>query len=84
MNFWNIVLLAIGGLLLGFLFSNSDTSSYTECVSNQTSFPIVVVGGTLMDFLAGPNPGERLQLHTSNPGTIVQRWGGVRDDSKVL
>jgi pseudouridylate synthase len=37
----------------------------------------VVVGGAVVDLLCRPAPGTPLRLHTSNPGTVRQSFGGV-------
>ena len=41
--------------------------------SDHTS--VVVIGGCLVDFIAEPK--DEMVLHTSNPGTVAQSWGGV-------
>ena len=38
---------------------------------------VVVVGGATMDLTSSPEPGRPLLRHTSNPGVVTQRPGGV-------
>ena len=38
---------------------------------------MVVVGGATMDLTSSPEPGRPLLRHTSNPGVVTQRPGGV-------
>ena len=38
---------------------------------------MVVVGGATMDLTSSPEPSRPLRRHTSNPGGVTQRPGGV-------
>ena len=39
--------------------------------------PVIVIGGATVDLVQKPATGTALTLETSNPGTVVRRWGGV-------
>ncbi|RYG56012.1 hypothetical protein EON66_03910, partial [archaeon] len=45
----------------------------------------VIVGGAVADILCKPAEGVRFELHSSNPGSVTQSWGGVgRNVTEVM
>eukprot|EP01138_Halocafeteria_seosinensis_P001080 gb/GECG01001105.1/.p1 GENE.gb/GECG01001105.1/~~gb/GECG01001105.1/.p1 ORF type:complete len:1102 (+),score=162.58 gb/GECG01001105.1/:1-3306(+) len=43
----------------------------------------IIFGGAVVDLTAKPHPGQKFQLHTSNPGVLQQSFGGVGSNIAV-
>jgi Uncharacterized enzyme involved in pigment biosynthesis len=61
------------------------THKLQEMPKSKSTSRVVVMGGTVIDLVAKPAPGQDLILATSNPGTCYESDGGVgRNIAEVL
>lgn len=61
------------------------TNQLQEMPKSKSTSRVVVMGGTVIDLVAKPAPGQDLILATSNPGTCYESDGGVgRNIAEVL